>query len=333
MLYNDSKAIYIMWDYSTRTNVRFYRIYRADYINGEYAVIDTIDYPKNDYYDPDGTPFMFYKVEELDEDENSLSMMGPFVGEEALVRASLYYQIRDLLELQVADEVAIFDRTRTKANFQFHNWNYWNPVEVRITSPNEEDGGYQGLSTDTPVYKTAELDSGENNYENGLVIKPNYQGTVYFNEFTTGNPYSVHGYDEVQASYQVRMFTVREMNDALSLALSAITALPGTPKVQSVSAAPFMWDAALISGAGYFLMRNLATRILNKQTRKLLLDNNIEASYIKGLSENLRDDFEKYKETLPYATYPRIFSVVSPTHTMPGGRSRMYRQIWHSGLG
>jgi hypothetical protein len=329
MIYNGSKSIYITWDHSIRNNVAYYRIYRSDNINGDYQEIAIIPYPQNDYGDQNGSPFNFYKVEELDTNLISLSMMGPFVGEEALIKASLYYQIRDLLELQVRDELGIFDKTRTKINFQHSNWTYWNPIEARIASPDPNDGGWQFLSDNQPILTTVK-DS--NNYPEGLLIKPNYQGTIYTVN-STGEPYPIQSYDNVVASYQVRLFTVGEMNDALQMALSGITALPGTPKIHFISQAPIMWEAALIAGAGYFLMRNLQTRILNKQTKRLLLDSEITPDYIKSIAKEYKEDYEKYKETLPYSQFPRIFSIVAPTSSMPGGMSRMYRQLWHSGVG
>jgi len=328
MLYNDSRSIYIVWDYTIRTNVAYYKILKSLNFNGDYEEIDIIPFPANDYYDANGTPFDYYKVVELDANMNVLSTMGPFVGEEALIKQSLYYQVRDLLEVNVSNELAIFDYTRTKAKFQHGNWNYWNPLELRITSA--EPGGFSGLSDHDPIFQTT-LKGGQN-YPDGLLIKPNYQGVVHTVN-TQGNPQAVQPYDDVVASYQIRMFTVREMNDALKMALSGITALPGTYKIENVAQAPFEWDAALISGAGYFLMRSLQTRILNQQTQRLLVNSNITPDYVKGLAATYKEDYEKYKETLPYSRYPHIFSIVSPTNTMPGGMSRMYRQIWHSGLG
>lgn len=333
MLYDDNPGIYITWDYSTATNVKYYRILKSSRIKGTYTEIAIIDYPQNDYLDSKGTPFNYYKVEELDQDMNVLKVMGPFEGEEALIRQSVYYQIKELLELQVRDEEALFDHTRTTGLFSYQNWNYWNPIEVRISGLTEGGAPYKMLSTYDPITTTLNSSSPPN-YGDGLLIEPNYQGKVYFvknNDNRT--PYAIHEYDHIRASYQVRMFTVREMNDALGLALSAITALPGVSKINKLGMAPKYWDAALVSGACYYLLRSLPNRILNKQTRLLLLDQGVSAEYVKGLADTYKEDFNKFMEVLPKSKYPRIRTIVSPEFPMPGGRSRMYRQIWGNAIG
>ena len=65
------------------------------------------------------------------------------------------------------------------------------------------------------------------------------------------------------------MFTNTQINNALYLALQAINAQPGTNKYSSVAAVPYWYDQALVSGATYYLIRQLIVG-LNQRERRLL---------------------------------------------------------------
>jgi hypothetical protein len=56
------------------------------------------------------------------------------------------------------------------------------------------------------------------------------------------------------------------------MALQAINAQPGTSKYTSVGMAPFYYDAALITGATYYLLRSLLIQLKNREFKLLIAD-------------------------------------------------------------
>lgn len=336
---DETNGVYLSWErISQNTTNILYQILRAPQFDGVFEPITEVAYPINEYIDPSGQHNYFYKIRELGPDPNNLSDYNqilaesqPIIGEELLVKAALAFQIRDLLTIPIYDEEGLFNESRTTANFAYANWNYSPRPEIRITGAIDDTESFITLSENEVIYSTKK--TGEN-YINGLKYKMNYNGTVFFLD-ENNNPISLDSYDYVYASYNVRLFTSDEMNNALYMALQDINAQPGTKKFSGVSAVPSYYDPGLITGASYYLLRGLSIRLTQRETRLLIQDaeqgsfNTVEM--IQDSMKTYKEDFDNFLKTIGKTHYPTAQSIVTPEFMMPGGRSRFFRYIWKGG--
>ncbi|MBS1722331.1 MAG: hypothetical protein JSS66_04905 [Armatimonadetes bacterium] len=328
-----SPGVYLNWDrYPSPGSTATYRIERAVNFQGPFEAIETVDYPVNEFIDEEGRPEYYYRIVELDSSDVELRTSQPLIGEELLVKASLAYQVRDLLRVRVLDEEVPFNRGRTVGLSSFPNWNYSPRPLIRISS-DSQDGAVDPMavmSEDSAIMRTY---GDTDNYADGLLYKLDYQGKIYFVD-TNGDPVSVDYADTVLATYYVRMFTGREMNDALYMALQQINALPGVNEYPDVGSAPFWYDAALVIGATYWLIRSLMLRLTNRETRLLVHDPREEDPWfdnLKTIADMYKEDWGSLLKTLPKARYPSLRTVVTPEYYLPGGRSRFFRYVWKGG--
>lgn len=327
-------AIYVSWDHLTSaTQIAKYEVRRADnFIATTWETIGTVDWPSNEFIDETGHPSYYYKIVALDSGDPAVELVSsqPFIGEECLIKASLGYQISDLLNIPIHDEEAIFARGRTSASFAFSNWNYWPRPEIRISGTS--DGTVDPYIILDEIESTLQTQSGIQNYADGLRYKLDYQGRIYFLQDDNTTAASVQSYDSIFGSYNVRLFTGNEMNNALNIALQSINCVPGTTKYQSVSVAPYYYDPALIAGATYFLLRGLLTRLNQRETRLLIQDPDNESfNAIDNIKENIKlykEDFDNLLKTIGKMKYPKTYAIITPEHMMPGGRSRFFRYAW-----
>lgn len=326
-------GVYIHWDRTLGVPPAFYQVLRAEQFDGNYTTIASLMYPANEYVDTNGHPSFYYKIREIDAGNVVVSTSQPMIGDELLILASLAFQIKDLLRVPVYDEEITFKANRTSAVLTFTNWAFWPRPEIRISGPSNQGDrdAWQILDENTPIFTTV---NGSDNYPNGLKFKLDYQGKIYFTD-QNDQPQRVQNADSILASYNVRLFSGSEMNDSLNMALQAINSQPGSSKYRTVASCPLFYDAALISGASYYLLRALLTGMTQREKRYLLQDPDSGAyDTIKELRETAKmyqDDFKEFLKTVPIASYPRITAIVTPEYYLPGGRSRFFRQIWKGG--
>jgi hypothetical protein len=325
-------GIYIHWDRSGATGVVSTVVMRSKQYDGDYESIGVVAWPVNEFIDPDGSPADYYLVQDLDNTDTVLNTSQPIQGEALLIKASLAYQIKDLLRVNIYDEDALFSSyDRTWARLTFPNWNYWPRPEIRINSHSDFGASSPmiALSENNTILRT--IDGSTNDYADGLKYKLDYQGRVYFLN-SSNAPISLQEYNYILATYNVRLFTGVEMNSALNLALQSINAQAGVSKVRFVAQAPIYWDAALIAGATYYLLRSLLTRLTNRETRMLIQDP--DDKFIDDLRQTAKmykEDFDALMKAIPTSRYPYTTAVVTPEYVMPGGRSRMFRYMWQGG--
>ena len=324
-------GVYLEWERYTTSGVAKYNILRSTHIDGPYTLIDSVDFPENEYVDADGQPDSYYKVQEVDGSDVVLTTSQPITGDELLLKSSLRYELIDLLNVPVFDEEVIFNKDRTRATVAFPFWNYNPRPQVRIT-------GYSSEGDREPMIILSEYDSinrtvngGDPNYPDGLKIKMDYQGTIYFLD-DNDDPVSIHAYDTVMVSYNVRLFTGSQMNEAMYMALQMVNSQPGSNKFPTIASAPYYYDPAIVYGATYFLLRSLLVGLNQRQKRLILQDPDNGAfdviSSLRETAKMYKDDFDKLLEKLPLAQYPKIGSITVPEFNMPGGRSRFFRYIW-----
>lgn len=330
----DSPGVYLNWDRypAPSASIATYQIERATNFYGPFEIVDTVAFPVNEYIDEEGRPEYYYRIVELDGDGFTLRTSQPIIGDELLVKASLAYQVRDLLRVRVLDEEVPFNRNRTVAFSSFPNWNYSPRPMIRISSLSNDGARdpMEIMSEDDGILRTFGT---TDNYPTGLKYKLDYQGRIYFID---GNdePLAVDYADTVLATYYVRMFSGREMNDALYMALQQINALPGVTAYSSVGGAPYWYDAALVIGATYWLIRSLMLRLTNRETRLLVHEPGADDPWfdnLKTIADMYKTDWDSILKTLPKARYPSLRTVVTPEYYLPGGRSRFFRYVWKGG--
>ena len=339
VFYNRSAGtagIYLEWERITPTGIEVYNIYRSDQFDGDYELIDSVPFPKNEYVDSRGKPSSYYKIEEIGGVgfTTSYATSQPISGDELLTKSSLRFELEHLLSIPIYDEEVIFNANRTSASVAFPHWNYAPRPQIRITgASNEGDSdAMKFLSENTSLYTTL-AGSGATSYPNGLRYKTDYMGNVYFIK-DDNTPCSVQSYDTVMASYNVKMFTSQHMNSALNMALQAVNSQPGASKYQTVASAPFYYEPALVIGASYYLLRSLLVSLTGRQRRLLLEDpDNKIVDDLRQSTQMYKEDFEKLLEKLPLARFPKISAIVVPEFNLPGGRSRFFRYIWNLGTG
>jgi hypothetical protein len=179
-----------------------------------------------------------------------------------------------------------------------------------------------------------DISTTNNNYPNGLFYRFTNEGKLYFYD-NYGNPVSIQEYDVILVTYYVKLFTNAQINNALYLALQAINAQPGLNKIYSVASTPFWYDQALVSGATYYLLRQLLVG-LNSRERRLLVQDPEQGGFdainsLKDTAKMYQEEFNELLKKLPIAKRPTMGSISVPEYAMPGSRTRLFRALWTSG--
>lgn len=329
-------GILVRWDRINTSGVVKYNILSSTHLDGNYSLIGTVDFPQDEFIDNKGNPSTYYKVQEVDSSNAIVATTQPFSGDEYLLISSILYEVRQFTRKMVYREMGVFDGfDRTWCRFAYNNWNYWPRPQIHISGA-ANDGDRSPvivLSENTPVSTTI---NGSDNYPDGLRYRLDYQGRVHFFRDSDGSPYPLHEYDTVYATYPVKMFTNYEINAATVYALQAISAQPGAPKISSVGQMPFWWEQAVVQGAAFWLYRQLLANLNDREWRLLVQDPDRDAyDAIKDIRETMKSYEEWWKDSLkslPISTYPKIRTIVTQTHMLPGGRSRFFRQLWKGGV-
>lgn len=330
-------GILVRWDRVNSSGIIKYNILSSTHLDGNYTLIGTVDFPQDEFIDDKGNPSTYYKVQEVDNNNTIVTTTQPFSGDEYLLISSILYEVRQFTRKMVYQEMGIFEGSdRTWAKFAYNDWNYWPRPQIHISgsSNNGDKNSLIVLSENTPIYKT--INGNTDNYSDGLLYRLDYQGRVHFFRDSDGSPYPIHEYDNIYATYAVKMFTNYEINAATIYALQAISAQPGAPKINNVGQMPFWWEQAVVQGAAFWLYRQLLANLNDREWRLLVQDPDRDAyDAIKDIRETMKSYEEWWKEslkTLPISTYPKIRTIVTQTHMLPGGRSRFFRQLWKGGV-
>jgi hypothetical protein len=327
-------GVYLTWERRSTSTVAFYQILRGPALDGPFNTIATIPFPAFEFVDSNGNPSHYYKIREISPQNSVLTTSAPIMGAELLIKASLMFQIRELMNIHVESEEGIFEHSnRSSCRFVHKYWNSYPKPEIRISGSSDSGDGdpYIHLDDINLIYQTINGDT--QNYSDGLKYFADYNGRLYFKDANNENV-NIQNYDSIYASYWVRMFSGSQLNDALYLALQAINSQPGTSKFPTVGVAPFYYDAALITGATYYLLRSLSVQLKSREFKLLLADpeNNDIFNQVKEDARMYKEDFDKFLEKLPLAKYPTTKTIVTPEYMLPGGRSRFFRAMF-KGMG
>ena len=318
---------------------------RLTYIPTALDFVASVAAPLNEFIDNSGNPADTYYIKQTNYDFTSTLSIQPMIGDELLLKSSVLFELNALLRVPVYDEEPLFGFQRTSATLAYGDMVTDPAPQVRITC--STNGGQRSsmfvLSPYTGFYNSLDQSLSDpfdnpstltNNYPNGLFYRFTNEGKFYFFDIN-GDPVSIQEYDTLLVTYYVRMFTNTQINNALYLALQAINAQPGLNKIYNVATVPFYYDATLVSGATYYLLRQLVVG-LNQRERRLLVMDPESGSFdavasIKDTAKMYQEEFNELLKKLPIAVRPVMGTVTVPEYAFPGGRSRMFRQIWKGG--
>jgi len=321
-------------------------IKRSGYQNGTYEEITTIDFPQDYYVDGDGSLDSYYIIEERNASDIVLATHHPLWGDELMLRSSVAYELSWLLNVPVYQERLSFaNDQRTKAKITaWGSINYWPRPKVYITGTQNDgdrepyilipqkgatnidtqidfaDDGVTWADTQTPDYDELEW-------------YPDYNGYIYFVD-TDGNPVSIKRADEVLIDYTFKAVSTTEINNAIYTTACDITAQAGVDKSYSANPGtigniPRYWDAALVDGAAYRILRRMALS-LNQTERKLPFrdwssDGDDPARRMLEMAKEYGEKFALEKKEIATAKYPNIRIIVGQEMQMPGARNRFFR--------
>lgn len=335
-------GIYFQWDWSSYSDANStIRISRSDYgINGPWTVIDEVDYPEYAYIDLEGTIDSYYLLEELDATDTVLYTHPTTWGEEALLRADIYYEIKWLQNLKMYRERLMSNRDRTVWRSVIYGWNLDPEPEIWIGSKNDSaDGGKQLLSREDCITDTTE--ETDPDYPDGLKYSLDYNGKVYFWD-QNNIAAAIKSYDDIHASFSFKLFSSHQINEALNRSLYSLVSQPGILiQTTSLNQIPVHWDHVIIVGAMAILMRQAQNMLLSPEGAAILsIDQtspkSVEESrqnQVKLFSDKYREyqeEFDKLKEKVAIERYPTPYIITTPEFMLPGGRTRYFRDLFKS---
>jgi hypothetical protein len=317
---------------------------RFTYIPTALTYVTNVQAPLTEFIDTSGNPADIYYIKQTNDDYTTLFSLPPITGDELLLKSSVLYELNALLRVPVYDEEPLYGYLRQSATLAYGDIVTDPAPQIRITS-STNNGQNSSMFVLSPYSAfNNSLDQAESdpfsaptynpNYPNGLFYRFTNEGKIYFFD-VYGNPTRIQEYDTILVSYYVKLFTNRQINNALYLALQAINAQPGLNKIYSVSAVPFYYDQALVSGATYYLLRQLAVG-LNSRERRLLVQDPDQGSFdavanIKDTAKMYQEEFGELLKKLPIAQRPIMGTISVPEYAMPGGRSRLFRAFFKGG--
>jgi len=347
----EGTGVYLTWDRLSSESVHHYRIYRADHIDGPYEELEYsddqeyIEFPVNEYIDLEGTIYNYYKVVELDENDDVIVEHPPQWGEELLLRASIYNEIEPWLNIPVYQEEPLFinDERTIARTASWGPWCYLPAPELFITTSNSSGDRaplriIPKLGIENLVTTYDDEGQPETLYEE-LYWQADYNGHVYFYKLDRTTPVSISWYDRIYINYNFTAFTNKDINDALFLAAGGIVAQQGVSKANydittpsSIAKLPRRWDFALVSGATYILLRRLMLMLTQRERRLVFYDPKDQGpdpfNNLQTLANMYKETYEDLKTKIATEKWPDIAVIVTQDFQLPGTRSRFFRLAW-----
>ena len=204
-------------------------------------------------------------------------------------RAGLESHIKSIQNLPVYSEPAKVSRDNSKFYFTFPRWNQ---------------------SAGVRIYRNEEI-------VNSGVQVDYFNGNVIFADDL------LPGVEVVSADYNFRWFSQQDLDRFLDNALLQLNFAPPSA-AYNLNNAPDDHIPAILYGAARDAIRSLMMSILTQEPAQVF--GGIEAakamfSNLETLKQDYEKDFLYFLENKKYGPYPNSRGIVSPTYTLPGGRS------------
>lgn len=333
----EGNGIYVAWDrLDPDSTVTTYSIYRSTHIDGTYSLLDTVDFPEQEYIDQEEGYALssYYKIVT----DTGVSSQ-PMYGESLLLRASLAYEMDAFLRVPVYNEELLFvNEDRTKGHVA--SWGAWSlfPVAPRVQISRYVNDGAKDAYMILPQKGTTDLITQVD--ATGTTVKlyeelewyPDYNGHIFFVD-ASGDAVSIDWYDNIVVDYSFRAFSYQELDDAIWLAAGKLVSRPGISKTNRATSygvigdLPRRWDHALVSGAAYILMRRLYQMLLQRERRLVFIDpdKGVNLSDILALMKEYKEEFDDAAENIQKESFPSVGVNVTPEYYLPGQRNRFFR--------
>lgn len=141
--------------------------------------------------------------------------------------------------------------------------------------------------------------------------------------------------DTIHATYNFRFFTQVDELRFLNDALNQINLEPPGSSF-TLDNLPEQYVGVLMRGAAKNAIQALLFCLQFQEIQTIFggadRAQQITSSF-QALKENHEKEFERDKKTIKKAVYPRIGVIVTPSYTLPGGRSRWFRYLFSSNIG
>jgi len=215
------------------------------------------------------------------------------------IRDALEALIKEAQMIPVFDEPMRLNKARTRGKLTFPRWNQ---------------------TAEPEVFMNGEI------MESGYAIDY-FRGTV---DFTS----SISTYDEITASYNFRWFTDEELDLYIEQGINEVNIWP-PQTIYSIGSIPDQWLVTAIYGAAIMAIRRLMFGLIYQQPIKIYgtMD---RADKVHAMLETLKQNYlgerDKQLEQKKYGPYTGLtMTVTTPEFTLPGGRSRWFRQLFKGG--
>lgn len=337
----------VVWESEATGPVDHVYIKRSEYLDGTFEGIATVAFPQDYYVDRDGKLDSFYIIEERNASDVIVATHKPLWGDELMLRSAVAQELNWLLRIPVYRERLIFvDDQRTKAKITaWGSMNNYKPQPRIYISAVQDEGdrepyyvipqrGTRNLATQIEFENDGITWSGTQTADYAeFEWYADYNGYIYFVD-SNNDPISVKRADNVLIDYTFQAVSPRDINVAIYLAACEIVAQPGVNKGYIVNAnqignIPRPWDAALVDGAAYRILRKLALS-LNQRERMLAfrdwqVDGDDPAKRLLDMAKEYGDKFKDEKELLTKYEYPQTVLVIGQEYMLPGQRNRFFR--------
>jgi len=156
-----------------------------------------------------------------------------------------------------------------------------------------------------------------------------FDGTITFDNYLTS-------YDKIFVDYNFRWFSDEDLYDFLQMALGAFNVQPPARPRYTLDSLPTEWVSAVVYHAATDALRRLML-CLNFQEPRYVFGGDDQLSSVFSnfdtLKKNYEDEWKLLFEQKKLGPYPRTVAVVVPEYTLPGGRSRWFRDLFSTNGG
>ncbi len=228
-------------------------------------------------------------------DDDSTTLM--YSGRTLDFRITLNYYLSCAQSIPVYYEQAKPSRDNKIFRFSFKNWNQSSNVKI---------------------------------YRNGNVINEGvevdfFKGSITFDE-------ALSDQETVNADYNFMWFKDEELNWFLNGALQSVNIYP-PHSVYTLDNVPDRYIPAILYGASKDALRQLMMCVQFQQPAQVFGGPEQAQNAFKAfdtLKQNYEKDFDKLVEQKKLGPYPSTHTIITPSYTLPGGRSRWFRMLFKS---